>query len=237
MAAPFGPPPSCATTRTLPSGVTRESVRRSISTRITEPSGMATGPSGKRRPEAICVNLGLMAAMVSLLWLRMGQQAPHSATNVTSTGPRDAPTDPGEEFPRQKDRISRKPLNHRDCLMALPLHVWKHMASKVFHRIVVPTDFSDYAEKAWALAQGLASALDSEVVLAHVFVEPPLYGEPPLTPDATWQVFEKARKWVEEELEKWAAGARKKGATVRPIIRTGAPAEQIVELATTDRKS
>ena len=72
------------------------------------------------------------------------------------------------------------------------------------------------------------------MVLAHVFVEPPLYGEPPLTPDATWQVFEKARKWVEEELEKWAAGARKKGATVRPIIRTGAPAEQIVELATTE---
>jgi len=164
----------------------------------------------------------------------MGKQAPHSATNVTSTGPRDAPTDQGEEFPREKDRISRKPLNPRDCLMALPLHSREYMASKVFRRIVVPTDFSDYAEKAWALAQGLASALDSEVVLAHVFVEPPLYGEPPLTPDATWQVFEKARKWVEEELEKWAAGARKKGATVRPIIRTGAPAEQIVELAASE---
>jgi nucleotide-binding universal stress UspA family protein len=108
------------------------------------------------------------------------------------------------------------------------------MASKIFHRIVVPTDFSDCAEKAWVRAQGLASALDAEMVLAHVFVGPTLYGEPPLTPDATWQVFEKARKWVEDELEKWAAGARKKGATVRAIIRTGSPAEQIVELATAE---
>jgi len=109
------------------------------------------------------------------------------------------------------------------------------MASKLFHRIVVPTDFSDCAEEAWALAQRIASTLGSEVVLVHVFVEPPLYGEPPLTPDATWQVFEKARKWVEEELEKWAAAARKKEAAVRPVIRMGSAPEQIVELATSER--
>jgi len=108
------------------------------------------------------------------------------------------------------------------------------MASKLFHRIVVPTDFSDCAEEAWALAQRIASTLGSEVVLVHVFVEPPLYGEPPLTPDATWQVFEN-RKWVEEELEKWAAAARKKGAAVRPVIRMGSAPEQIVELATSER--
>ena len=108
------------------------------------------------------------------------------------------------------------------------------MASKLFRRIVVPTDFSECAEEAWGLAQRMASTIDSEVVLVHVFVEPPLYGESPLTPNATWQVFEKARKWVEEELEKWAAVARKKGATVRPVIRTGSPSEQIVELATSE---
>jgi nucleotide-binding universal stress UspA family protein len=118
--------------------------------------------------------------------------------------------------------------------MALPLHPQNSMASKLFHRIVVPTDFSDCAEEAWALTQRMASRLDSEVVLAHVFVEPTLYGEEPLTPDTTWQVFEKARKWVEGELEKWAAAARKKGATVRPVIRTGSPPEQIVELATSE---
>ncbi len=63
MAAPLGPPPRVAITCTVPSGVTRESVRRSISTRITEPSGMATGPSGKRRPEAICLTSGVWVAI------------------------------------------------------------------------------------------------------------------------------------------------------------------------------
>src|SRR5205809_7651139 len=58
MAAPFGPPPSVAITWIFPAGVTRESVRRSISTRITEPSGIAIGPSGNRRPEATCLIFG-----------------------------------------------------------------------------------------------------------------------------------------------------------------------------------
>src|SRR2546422_794735 len=65
MAAPFGPPPSVAITRTLPSGVTRERVCRSISTRTTEPSGIATGPSGNRKPDAICVIFGSSIGIVS----------------------------------------------------------------------------------------------------------------------------------------------------------------------------
>src|SRR5262250_1925508 len=63
MAAPFGPPPSLATTWILPSGVTRDSVRRSISTRMTDPSRMATGPSGKRSPDAICLMAGVCVAI------------------------------------------------------------------------------------------------------------------------------------------------------------------------------
>jgi hypothetical protein len=68
MAAPLGPPPRFAITRIFPSGVTRESVRRSISTKTIEPSGMATGPSGKRRPEAISLILGVMVAMTRVSW-------------------------------------------------------------------------------------------------------------------------------------------------------------------------
>jgi hypothetical protein len=67
IAAPFGPPPSVATTRTLPSGMTRESVRRSISTSTTEPSLIATGPSGNRRPDAICVSAGVIVFKAVLL--------------------------------------------------------------------------------------------------------------------------------------------------------------------------
>src|SRR5215510_480520 len=67
MAAPFGPPPSVAITWILPSGVTRESVRRSISTSTTEPSLIATGPSGNRRPAAICLTAGVIVFTSVLL--------------------------------------------------------------------------------------------------------------------------------------------------------------------------
>src|SRR6266852_1652270 len=71
MAAPFGPPPSLAITCCLPSGMTRVSVWRAISTRITEPSGMATGPSGNFRPEVISL-CGVVMVVLSLLALEGG---------------------------------------------------------------------------------------------------------------------------------------------------------------------
>src|SRR5260370_28251525 len=71
MAAPFGPPPSLAMTCCLPSGMTRVSVWRAISTRITEPSGMATGPSGNLRPEVISL-CGVVMVVVSLPALEDG---------------------------------------------------------------------------------------------------------------------------------------------------------------------
>src|SRR5438128_10230119 len=71
MAAPFGPPPSLAITCCLPSGMTRVSVSRAISTRITEPSGMATGPSGNLRPEVISLCGVVMA--VPLFPLEVGR--------------------------------------------------------------------------------------------------------------------------------------------------------------------
>src|SRR2546425_2078685 len=195
MAAPFGPPPSCATTRTLPSGVTRESDRRSISTRMTEPSGMATGPSGKRSPEATCLNVGLITAMLSLLSSGVSQQTPHSAMIVTSTRQDGCPcvsarvfaTHPGGKFSTQRKLQRSQGLESPRVPHGTPLAAQMDMASKLFRRIVVPTDFSECAEEAWALAQRMASTIDSEVVLVHVFVEPPLYGESPLTPNATWQ--------------------------------------------------
>lgn len=43
------------------------------------------------------------------------------------------------------------------------------METKLFHRIVVPADFSSCSEEAWALAQRVAESLGSEMVLVHVF--------------------------------------------------------------------
>lgn len=106
------------------------------------------------------------------------------------------------------------------------------MTSNLFHRIVVPTDFSECAEVAWALAKRVAGSVGSELVLAHILVEPIVYGDPSLATDTTWQLFEQGRKWVEDELEKWASAARAQGMTVRTIVRTGSANEEIVNLAT-----
>jgi universal stress protein A len=109
------------------------------------------------------------------------------------------------------------------------------MAATLFHRIVVPTDFSECSEEAWALARRVASALGSEIVLAHVYVEPVFYGDPSMTADTTWQLFEQGRKWVEDELEKWASAARAQGTALRTTVLTGTAQEAIVKLAGDER--
>lgn len=109
------------------------------------------------------------------------------------------------------------------------------MSSDLFYRVIVPTDFSDCSEQAWALAQRLAAAVGSELILAHVLVEAPLYSEGPFTVERTRHVFEQARNWVAENLEKWAAGAKGKGLRARTVMRTGAPYREIVDLATDER--
>lgn len=108
-------------------------------------------------------------------------------------------------------------------------------AERVFYRIVVPTDFSACAEEAWGLAQRLAGAFGAELVLAHVLVETPLYREGPLAMEKARQVFEAARRWAAAALEQWAAKAREKGLHVRIALRTGAPHEEILALATDER--
>ena len=104
-----------------------------------------------------------------------------------------------------------------------------------FYRIVVPTDFSSCAEQAWALAQRLAAGFGSELVLAHVLVEAPLWGEGPFNMDRVREVYATARTWGADMLERWASDARAKGLTVRTVLRTGAPHDEIVALATDER--
>src|SRR5262249_49704153 len=104
-----------------------------------------------------------------------------------------------------------------------------------FRRIVVPTDFSDCAEEAWRLARRLAAALRSEVVLAHVLVETPLFHEGPFTMDNTRKVYAAARTWAEEQIERWASSARSDGLEVRTTLRTGVPHTEIGALATEER--
>jgi universal stress protein A len=114
--------------------------------------------------------------------------------------------------------------------MACMVHRRSLMASDVFRRIISPTDFSECAEEAWGLAQRVAQVLRSEIVLVHVFVEPPVYGEVPSV-TAAWTVVSEAEAWVLNELERWAGEAKKRGITVRPVMLRGSPSTKIVELA------
>lgn len=105
---------------------------------------------------------------------------------------------------------------------------------RVFHHIVVPTDFSSCAEEAWALAQRLARALDAELVLVHVLVEAPFYKEAPFIGHAR-EVYEAARRWAEDSLGQWVSKAKVDGLKARAAFRTGAAYQEIVNLATDER--
>jgi hypothetical protein len=64
-AAPLAPPRMLATTSTRPPGVMRESVSRAISTSTIDPSGMATGPSGNCKPDAMIFMLALKNCFIA----------------------------------------------------------------------------------------------------------------------------------------------------------------------------
>jgi nucleotide-binding universal stress UspA family protein len=102
----------------------------------------------------------------------------------------------------------------------------------VFRRIVVPTDFSAGAEKAWVLAQRVAKACASELVLVHVLADPPPEDEGPFSLEEARKVYARAKEWVENTLESWRVAAAGEGLTVRVALRTGVAYQEIVALAT-----
>lgn len=67
-------------------------------------------------------------------------------------------------------------------------------------------------------------------MLTHVFVEPPVYGDPTATSSA-WTVVVETQKWVSDELERWADRARMKGIAVRTLVLTGSASQEIVRAA------
>src|ERR1700744_6375111 len=78
-AAPLGPPGISATTSLRPSGQTRVNRRPRISTSTTDPSGIATGPSGNSRPVAITRILDIKSSRFLLV---AGGRDPGSCRNI-----------------------------------------------------------------------------------------------------------------------------------------------------------
>jgi nucleotide-binding universal stress UspA family protein len=97
--------------------------------------------------------------------------------------------------------------------------------------ILHPTDFSECAEQARAQAIRLARALGAEVVLLHVSVEAPLYGEGFLPLSEVRKVFDAQREWATQALEERAAESRGAGIPTLARVLGGTPHEAIVATA------
>jgi nucleotide-binding universal stress UspA family protein len=102
----------------------------------------------------------------------------------------------------------------------------------VFHRIVVPTDFSDCAREAWEMAKRLSAAAGGELIVCHVFPEPLRYGQGVYAGDPASSV---ARGWVKAALDDLVEEARAKGLAARACVRHGVAYQEIVALARDER--
>jgi nucleotide-binding universal stress UspA family protein len=98
-------------------------------------------------------------------------------------------------------------------------------------KIIHPTDFSECAEHARALAVQLARALSAELILLHVAVETPLFREGLTRPGELERLFDEQREWARRALEELAAETREQGVPTLAHVVTGAPHEEIVETA------
>ena len=99
-----------------------------------------------------------------------------------------------------------------------------------FSRIVVPTDFSSCGEAAWATALRAAHGFGAEVVLVHVVLDTPRFAEGAGGADLRATLAD-AQRWAEREVGERVSAARTAGVSARSVIRTGAPQQQILEVA------
>ena len=98
-------------------------------------------------------------------------------------------------------------------------------------KILHPTDFSDCAARAEAVAVDLARKLDGEIVLFQALVETPLYGEGLLTGDTVAKVYAAQRAWTREKLQARADELRRQGIKASWRVETGVPHQEIVKVA------
>lgn len=100
-----------------------------------------------------------------------------------------------------------------------------------FDKILVPVDFSDHSEHAFALAVDLVKSFGGEIALLHVFPEAmalvPPYG-PSLPADFGMQIERSAT----EHFEKWRQEHCPAELSVTSFVRRGDPSHCIAELAT-----
>ena len=109
------------------------------------------------------------------------------------------------------------------------------MTTEGYYRIVVPTDFSSCSELAWAEAQRLARVFGSELILVHVLAESTFISGAPFASGLGEEFVAAARRWAEQELERWVAKAKAGGGKARAHLRAGVEHREIVDVVTDER--
>jgi nucleotide-binding universal stress UspA family protein len=97
--------------------------------------------------------------------------------------------------------------------------------------IIHPTDFSVEAEAAEREAARLARRLGGELLILHVSVETPLYGESAFGMADVKRVFEAQASWVEARLAERADALTKDGVPTRWRRRVGVVHDTICDTA------
>jgi nucleotide-binding universal stress UspA family protein len=97
-------------------------------------------------------------------------------------------------------------------------------------RLVVPTDFSETADRALSKAIEMARALPARISLVHVF-SPVVVLPPPIDMVSLSTVFPRAQEKMEEALELRAAQVREAGVDCDTELVEGSPHVEIVAFA------
>ena len=97
--------------------------------------------------------------------------------------------------------------------------------------IVHPTDFSEEAAAAEREAVRLARRLGAELLILHVSVEAPLYGESPFGMADVTRVFEGQARWAEARLTERAEALTRDGVPTRWRRRVGGVHETVCDTA------
>lgn len=102
-------------------------------------------------------------------------------------------------------------------------------------KILHPTDFSECATQAEAVAVDLVRRLDGEIVLFQALVETALYGEGFLDLQQVEKIYDAQRQWATETLAERAARLRESGIKASWRVEAGVPFEEIVRIAGEER--
>lgn len=102
-------------------------------------------------------------------------------------------------------------------------------------RIIHATDFSAEAQAAEDEAVRLARALGAELLLVHVAIEAPPYGDTASGMKQLRKVYEAEARWAEERLAERARHLASRGVTTGWRRRVGVPHEEIVKAASEER--